>query len=135
LRDSREEWQRLVRFCLGHPLQALLHQDPFTRHAFSKPRGYPGDAALLDYIYGQDEGWGLPLDTTRLGQAIHEFTIRSPACEGVRTRREFISHLLDDLASTGKPHVLSVASGHLREAALSASVKRRRFGRFVAMDA
>jgi extracellular factor (EF) 3-hydroxypalmitic acid methyl ester biosynthesis protein len=135
LSAPREEWQRLVKFCVSHPLQTLLHQDPFTRHSFTKPRGYPGDAVLLDYIYGHDEGWALPEDTTRLGHAIHEFTIRSPACEGVRTRREFIANVLDELGSAGRPRVLSVAAGHLREAALSAGMKRRRFARFVAMDA
>jgi len=135
LSAPREEWQRLVKFCISHPLQSLLHQDPFTRHSFTKPRGYPGDAVLLDYIYGHEEGWALPPETTRLGQAIHDFTIRSAACEGVRTRREFIAQRLDEMGAAGKPRVLSVAAGHLREAALSAAVKRRRFARFVAMDA
>ena len=95
-----------------------------------------GDAVLLDFIYGHDEGRPLPADTTELGKAINHFVIRAPACEGVRTRREFIAHLLDDLAfNQGKIHVLSVAAGHLREADLSAAVKRRRLGRFVALDA
>lgn len=136
VRTPRSEWRQFVRAALQHQLRLVLHQDPFTRHAFLKPRGYPGDAVLLDYIYGHDEGWPLPADTTDLGRAIHDFTIRSPACEGVRSRREFIAHLLDDVAgSVRKMHVLSVASGHLREADLSSAVKRRRFGRFVAMDA
>jgi SAM-dependent methyltransferase len=133
---QRPEWEQVVQFCLGHPLRALLHQDPFTRHAFEKPRGYPGDAILLDFIYGHDEGWPLPPGTTALGQAVHQFTIRSAACEGVRTRREFVAHLLDDLAAVhAKPHVLSVAAGHLREAHLSGAVRRKRFGRFIALDA
>jgi hypothetical protein len=135
---QREEWARVVEVCLRHPLRALLHQDPFTHQAFAKPRGYPGDAVLLDFIYGHDEGWPLPPGTTELGAAVHRFTIQSPACEGVRSRREFIAHLLDDLAGVhyvSKPHVLSVAAGHLREAHLSAAVRRRRFGRFIALDA
>ncbi len=136
LRSPRSEWREYVQFCLSHPLRALLHEDPFTRHAFLKPRGYAGDAALLDYIYGHDEGWPLPPSTSDLGRAIHEFTIRSPACEGVRARREFVAELLDDLAGQfRRMHVLSVASGHLREAHLSSAIKRHRFGRFVALDA
>lgn len=133
---SPAEWKAVVEFCLRHPLRAAVHQDPFTRHAFDKPRGYPGDAVLLDYIYGHDEGRPLPPETTELGRAIHQYVIATPACEGVRARREFVAHLLDELASSaGKIHALSLAAGHLREADLAASVKRRRLGRFVALDA
>ena len=44
-----------ARRCLDHPLCDLLHQDPFTYRAFSKPRGYAGDAVMMDYIYGLGE--------------------------------------------------------------------------------
>jgi SAM-dependent methyltransferase len=44
--------------------------------------------------------------------------------------------MIDQLArETSRPHILSVASGHLREAALCAAVKRGSLGRFVALDA
>ena len=36
---------------LTHPLGELLHRDPFTRRGFDKPRGYAGDAVLIDYLY------------------------------------------------------------------------------------
>ena len=29
---------------LQHPIKDLIHQDPFTRHSFEKPRQYAGDA-------------------------------------------------------------------------------------------
>jgi SAM-dependent methyltransferase len=132
---TAEEWQGLMLACRSHPLRALIHQDPFTRHAYERPRGYPGDAPLLDFIYAVDEGWPLPAGTTLLGEAIFQITIRTEACEGVRARREFIAHLLDEASSECRPHVLSVAAGHLREASLSSAVRRRRLGRFVALDA
>lgn len=48
-----EDWKAFVASeVLTHPIRSLIHQDPFTHHSFSKPRGYPGDAALIDYIYG-----------------------------------------------------------------------------------
>ena len=120
---------------LQHPLRELLHQDPFTCRAFRKPRGYAGDAILLDFIYAREEEWPPPDGVTELGARIYEYTTRSAACEGVRARRGFIADLLDRTAErTPRAHVMSVAAGHLREAELSAAVKRRRFGRFVALD-
>src|SRR5215471_14831280 len=37
--------------CQTHPLHRMALEDPFTERAFSKPRGYAGDAVMLDYIY------------------------------------------------------------------------------------
>jgi extracellular factor (EF) 3-hydroxypalmitic acid methyl ester biosynthesis protein len=54
---TTEAWAERVDACLRHPLRELVHQDPFTRRAFSKPKGYAGDAALLDYVCGRDEQW------------------------------------------------------------------------------
>jgi hypothetical protein len=131
---TEEEWQAVVSACRAHRVMHLLHQDPFTRRAFVKPRGYAGDAVLMDYIYGREEQWPRP-DATRLGQLIFDFTTSSPAPEGVRARRGVIADLVDRLAEHNThPHVLSVAAGHFREANLSAAVRRRKFGRYVALD-
>jgi hypothetical protein len=136
LQSNPQEWQAFVRRCLSHPLCQLLHQDPFTHRAFTKPCGYAGDAELLDFIYGREEGWPVPAGTSDVGRQIFEFTTRSPACEAVRARRGFVAELIDRLVDeVPRPHILSVAAGHLREALLSSAVKRRRLGRFVAVDA
>ncbi|MCI0377978.1 MAG: hypothetical protein L0215_10250 [Gemmataceae bacterium] len=135
LKSSEPEWAEYVEVCLRHPLRELLHQDPFTLRAFTKPRGYAGDADLLDFIYGREEGWPVPADTSDLGRKIFQFTTGSAACEAVRARRGFIADLVDQVAEEfTKPHVLSIASGHLREALLCSMVKRRRFGRYMALD-
>ena len=34
--------------CIAHPVREFLHQDPFTRRSFQKPRGHAGDAVLID---------------------------------------------------------------------------------------
>lgn len=136
VQSSPQEWDAFVRRCLGHPLRQLLHQDPFTGRAFAKPRGYAGDAELLDFIYGREEGWPVPAGTSDVGRQIFEFTTRSPACEAVRARRGFVAEVIDRLVDeVPQPHVLSVAAGHLREALLSSAIKRRRVGRLVALDA
>jgi hypothetical protein len=132
---DRAEWQDCVESCRRHPLRELLHEDPFTHRAFSKPRGYAGDAVLLDYIYGREDDWPVP-EASPAGREIYEYTTLAPAPAGVRARRGFVSDLLDRLAlEVDRPHVLSIAAGHLREAELSAAVRRRKLGRFVALDA
>ena len=138
INSSDQEWHSFVSICLRHPLRELLHQDPFTLRAFSKPRGYAGDAELLDFIYGVEEQWDNQPAVASLSpfaRALFDYTTRIPATEAVRARREFVAHLLDEVANEIRhPHVLSIAAGHLREAILTAAIKRRKFGRFVALD-
>lgn len=135
-RNTRpDEWKAFVETARRHPIAQALHQDPFTYRAFSKPRGYAGDAVMMDYIYGRDERWNPPL-AEPIGQRVFDYTTLAPASEGVRARRAFVASRIDRLAEErSRPHILSIASGHLREAGLSSAIRRRRTGRFVALDA
>ncbi|HJN12449.1 MAG: class I SAM-dependent methyltransferase [Pirellulaceae bacterium] len=139
LRDRQREWgadrwRAMVQRCREHPLRGLLHEDPFTCRAFNKPRGYAGDAVLLDYVYSCEERWPTP-DSTRIGRHIFDYTTSAPASEGVRARRGFIADFIDDLANQKRrPEVLSIAAGHLRETEISSALKRQKFERFVALD-
>ena len=45
-------WHALLPIAQSHPVSEFFHQDPLTRWSFEKPRGYSGDAHLLDFIYG-----------------------------------------------------------------------------------
>jgi SAM-dependent methyltransferase len=135
LRSSESAWSEFVGKCLAHPLRELVHQDPFTYRVFSKPRGYAGDAVMLDYVYGRDEGWPVPEGTTALGEKIFQYTTGTPACEAVRARRGLVANLVDRLADeTPNPDILAVACGHLREALLCSTIRRRRFNRYLALD-
>ena len=43
------EWTRLIAdVIVPHPVVEQLREEPFTRRAFEKPRGYAGDAVMLD---------------------------------------------------------------------------------------
>ncbi len=137
LRDHLEPsaWVECVKKIRESDLLPLVHQDPFTSRAFNKPRGYAGDAVMMDYIYGLEEGWQPPTTST-LGRGIFQYTTSAAASAGVRARREHIAEKLDEVARLQKsPEVLAVASGHLREASMSSAVRRRKFGRFIALDA
>ncbi len=129
------EWREFVAMSRRHPIIKLVHRDPFTHRAFSKPRGYAGDAEMMDYIYGREDQRPQP-EADRIGRFVFDYTTLAPASEGVRTRRAFMSAQIDRIAEErNRPHIFSIAAGHLREASLSVAVRRRRTGRFVALDA
>ena len=134
LGSSDEDWQQLIKQCREHALLSVIHEDPFTGRAFQKPRGYAGDAEMIDMIYGPEDRMPEPA-ATPLGLDIYRYTSFAPAAEGVRARRAYIADLIDE-TTTRKPgqEILAIAAGHLREAHLTTSVRRGRIGRFVALD-
>ena len=52
---NADHWPEMARWYSGHAVRDLLLNDPFTYRAFAKPRGYAGDAVMMDYIYGLGE--------------------------------------------------------------------------------
>jgi hypothetical protein len=138
LKDRREEepqdWAAIARACLSHPVGSLLHQDPFTYRAFAKPRGYAGDAVMMDYIYGLGEAGEAARNATPLGRAIFQYMDTRPSAKAVRYRRQLIAGLIDQAAIGKRARVLAVAAGHLREVELSSAVQNRQLEEFVALD-
>jgi len=122
----------IERVIAPHRLRAMLHQEPLTRHAFEKPRGYPGDAELLDLIYRDSPFTGA---MTPLGARIHAWAASQNACRSVRERRHILGTLIDAVASErSMPRILSLACGHLREAHHSEAVRGNAIGELVAVD-
>src|SRR5262245_40830746 len=118
-----------------HSLASVLDEDPMTRRAFEKPRGYAGDAVMMDFIYGLYGYDDASRRASWIGREIFEWVRRQPASESVRLRRQHVAGLIDDLAATRRPEVLAIAAGHLREVELSTAVASRQTGRFIALDA
>ena len=131
--DEPETWPRYARACLDHRICDLLHQDPFTYRAFSKPRGYAGDAVMMDYIYGWGETTQAARHATPLGRAIFQYMDTRPSARAVRYRRRLIATLIDRIAERGGTRVLALASGHLREVESSNAVRTGRVQDFVAL--
>jgi hypothetical protein len=132
---SQQEWASFIAVCLEHPLRQLLHQDPLTCRAFTKPRGYSGDAVLLDLIYSGQQGHHLLDSASFLGRELFNYTVRAPAPRAVRARLRILADTVDSVArQVHNPRILSVASGHLREAGLSTAVQQGGIGEYIALD-
>lgn len=87
VRRELDDVRRWNQFCAdvlhAHPIRDLFLEDPFTRHSASQPRGYPGDAELLDYIYRLRGTNG----ASRLGKALFDYTTNVQSSAAVRERR------------------------------------------------
>jgi len=127
-----DAWGEFARVCLDHPLCQLLHEDPFTYRAFSKPRGYAGDAAMIDLIYRKGAGVA---GLTPLGSRLHEWAVNHGAFRSVQERRDLLATLIDQIAAERTmPRILALACGHLREAQRSDAVRDRAVREIVAVD-
>jgi hypothetical protein len=100
----------------AHPLFEVCMEDPFTRRAYAKPRGYAGDAVMLDYVYSG----AAPEGTSVMGERVFRATTNVPTALSIRYRRSYLAALLDDFATRiDGCRILSVAAGHCRELDLS----------------
>jgi extracellular factor (EF) 3-hydroxypalmitic acid methyl ester biosynthesis protein len=122
--------QEFQTFCRSHPLSQILLMDPYARRAFEKPRGYAGDAVMLDYIYRPTQS---SLDG--LASVIHEATTTLPNAKSILWRQDYLAHLINrTMISRETAEVLSVASGHMRELDRLRDITKDTNVRFTALD-
>lgn len=136
LKCGPASWQKLIPIIQAHSSATIMQQCPFTRWSFEKPRGYSGDASLIDFIYGHSAVAEEVARSTPLGLDIFEYTINAPGPVAVRERRDILTRYVDDTAARIGPdtEVLAIAAGHLREAEASKSLADGRLKRWVALD-
>ncbi|HEX5935953.1 MAG TPA: class I SAM-dependent methyltransferase [Pseudorhizobium sp.] len=141
LRDVRRKygpavWQELIPVIQAHPSAKIMQQCPFTRWSFDKPRGYSGDASLIDFIYGHPDVADEVARSTPLGLGIFEHTINAPGPVAVRERRDILTRYVDETAAQrgADTEILTVAAGHLREAAKSQALENGGIKRWIALD-
>ena len=129
---TEAEWRHTIdKELRPHPVFPYTQMDILVRRSFNKPRGYAGDAAMLDYIYHHPSTHFEIASLPRPVQSAMQFTTNSPASRAVRNRAFLLAHEIDAIAArTPNAEILSLACGHLREAAsITANLKR-----FVAID-
>lgn len=119
--------------CRPHPLREFLHACPVSNRCYRKPRGYAGDAVLLDMIYDQRPHQAD--DVPAHGVAVLEYLTDTASSRAVRHRRDLLTQRINEAAaaSTGC-RILSLACGHLREAQQAEAVHDGRVAEFVAID-
>lgn len=129
-------WQELVPIAQNHPVLEFFHEDPFMRWSFRKPRGYSGDARLLDFIYGHPDVAEELANASPTGRALYGYTKEAPSAAAVRERRDILTRHVEEIASLRGPEteILAIACGHLREADRSAALRERRIKRWMALD-
>ncbi len=140
LHDLRREaspgvWRQLIPLAQEHRVAKYLIQDPFTRWSFEKPRGYSGDASLLDIYYKHPSAAGIVESSSTLGQAIYAYTSDAPSSVAGRERRDILTRSVDETASrVDEAEILTIACGHLREAESSKALAQGRLKRWVGLD-
>ncbi|TJW40639.1 MAG: class I SAM-dependent methyltransferase [Mesorhizobium sp.] len=129
-------WQALMPVVRNHPVLEYFLEDPLTRWSHDKPRGYSGDAQLLDYIYCDPHVAKSVANASEIGKALYRHTKDVPSCVAARERRDLLTRYVDEIATRNGPQteVLAIAAGHLREANRSAALQEGRLKRWVALD-
>lgn len=118
--------------CLQHPVAKLILQEPMTRWSYQKPRGYSGDAVLIDYIYRHKS---CDIADSYVGKELYGHANLASCSEAVRWRSAHVAEQIQILQNDRerKIDVISVASGHLRELAYIQDAQNK-IDRFVCID-
>ncbi|MGG4046137.1 MULTISPECIES: class I SAM-dependent methyltransferase [Paenibacillus] len=135
---SKEDWKQFITQYRQHAVCRFFLQEPFSRRAFEKPRGYAGDPVMMDSIYDFDKSAPSPYEgrQAEISELLnYELNRISYANDAVRERKRIFSSKIDETAErVVNPYILSFPSGHLREVLDSVAVKNKRIGKFVAID-
>lgn len=141
-RLTPREWRAQVR--ASHELRRwkyFLALDPYTRWGLVKPRGYAGDARLMDFAYRHPEVAADVDQAGPVGAAIYAYTSQARQSASGRERLGFVRQMLASLSKESPQRVVSFASGFAREleslgASASASASASAgIAEFVAVDA
>jgi extracellular factor (EF) 3-hydroxypalmitic acid methyl ester biosynthesis protein len=133
---SSEEWREFATnsFRAGGIFK-ILQADPYSSYGFRQPRGYPGDAVLMDFLYGGGCSTPLVESSTTLGQSLYRQCAANPAFPAIRGRRDLFAQRIEAVCREGgRSRILSVACGHLREGVVLRNPGLPRPARFVALD-
>ena len=132
-RLSPDGWRIVTRSVIQHhAVFPLVHESPFSRRAFYKPRGYAGDADTLDLAYRLA---AIPAETSARGRRLIECELQAGTSRSIRSRLSFMSRAIDEVAGEmAGARMLSIACGHLREAQQSFAMAAGAIAELIAFD-
>ena len=132
---GKSTWQKAREMASRHPLTSILAESPQISHSRVWPRGYKGDAEMLDLVYAMGERETKMTKTTQRGRWLEETFFKACVQATARLRLQRLGKMIDQVCEQKeKPHILSIACGQLREGQLCNAICNQQFGRFVAHD-
>jgi len=93
-------------------LGVWIYKSVIMKHAFEKPRGYPGDYKMLEIVYDNK-----PI-TKGLGEYFDSYFLKSPYAVAVRIRKDRLREMIEDCLNKtvlNKVNILNIACGSCRE--------------------
>lgn len=116
-----------------HEAIRIARSCPIASHASARPRGYPGDASLLDLLYLHPAH--RPVYSDEIARRVSAVCQGAKVARSVRYRRMLLADAIDRAAiATSQASILSLACGHLREVEWSNAIVTGGVGRLVAAD-
>lgn len=133
--SSVDAWKSLIRTSpVIKAWRFFLGLDPYTRWGLVKPRGYPGDATLMDFAYGHSSIQAHVAHAGEIGKHIYAQTSGARQSQSARERIELLRREISKRAEGRSFSIVSVAAGHARELEGLGSAARARVDRFTAID-
>jgi extracellular factor (EF) 3-hydroxypalmitic acid methyl ester biosynthesis protein len=86
---------QLIADARAHDIFPSLQQDPYTHRAYTKPRGYAGDAVMMDYVYQSMPGYSM----SPMGAGVFKATTRVSMGLSVVYRKALLSSYINDTVS------------------------------------
>lgn len=130
-----DAWKALVKTsAVIKAWRYFLCLDPYTRWGLIKPRGYPGDATLMDFAYGHDSIREHMAHAGAVGQQIYAQTSGARQSQSARERIGLLRQQIAARAALDPFGVVSVAAGHARELEDLDPAARARIRSFTAID-
>ena len=80
----------------------LLHEEPATVRSFRRPRGYAGDARLIDFLYEHPAVDAELRSASPRGRTMNAMALASATSVAVQERRRLLARLLDATAERGE---------------------------------
>lgn len=113
---SEQQWKKFVDKDRSlREWRDYLLNDPYTRRGYEKPRGYSGDAVLMDFAYKHPSITSYIQEANDDGKCVYEYTSNAPQSLSAVSRTKFIGEIIEKKARENKINIASIASGHGRE--------------------